>query len=80
MTGEGAVETQRTKSYEFGDSVTHMDIPGTLINAMLRNGPGLPMRLKPDDIEIHRTKFTSESGDVRAARYVRLNALRRDCT
>ena len=45
--------TQRTKSYEFGDSVSNMDIPGTLINAMLRNGPGLPMRLKPDDIEIN---------------------------
>src|SRR5207244_5453713 len=25
-------------------------------NAMLRNGPGLPIRLKPDDIEIHRTR------------------------
>src|SRR5207247_1498445 len=47
---------QRTKSYEFGDSVTHMDIPASLVNAMLRNGPGLPMRLKPEDIEIHRTR------------------------
>jgi uncharacterized protein with von Willebrand factor type A (vWA) domain len=61
VTGEGAVETQRTKSYEFGDSVTHMDIPGTLLNAMLRNGPGLPLRLKPDDIEIHRTKVTPKA-------------------
>lgn len=61
VTGEGAVETQRTKPYEFGDSVTHMDIPGTLINAMLRNGPGLPMQLKPDDIEIHRTKVNPKA-------------------
>ena len=34
--GEGAVETQRTKQYEFGDSVTHLDIPGTFINALIR--------------------------------------------
>jgi uncharacterized protein with von Willebrand factor type A (vWA) domain len=61
VAGEGAVESQRTKAYEFGDSVTHMDIPGTLINAMLRNGPGLPMRLKQDDIEIHRTKINPKA-------------------
>jgi uncharacterized protein with von Willebrand factor type A (vWA) domain len=54
--GEGATEMQQTKPYEFGDSVTHMDIPATLVNAMLRNGPGLPVRLKPADIEIHRTR------------------------
>jgi uncharacterized protein with von Willebrand factor type A (vWA) domain len=34
--GEGAVELQTTKEYEFGDSVTQMDIPQTLINALLR--------------------------------------------
>jgi uncharacterized protein with von Willebrand factor type A (vWA) domain len=54
--GEGAIEMQQTKTYEFGDSVTHMDIPGSMINAMLRGGPGLPVRLKPEDIEIHRTR------------------------
>jgi uncharacterized protein with von Willebrand factor type A (vWA) domain len=56
VTGEGAVEMQQTKPYEFGDSVANMDIPSTMVNAMLRNGPGLPIRLKPDDIEIHRTR------------------------
>jgi uncharacterized protein with von Willebrand factor type A (vWA) domain len=54
--GEGSTEMQQTKTYEFGDSVTHMDIPATLVNAMIRNGPGLPVRLKADDIEIHRTR------------------------
>jgi uncharacterized protein with von Willebrand factor type A (vWA) domain len=54
--GEGAIEMQQTKPYEFGDSVTHMDMGGSLINAMIRNGPGLPVRLKPEDIEIHRTR------------------------
>jgi uncharacterized protein with von Willebrand factor type A (vWA) domain len=56
IVGEGAIEMQQTKSYDFGDSVTHMDIPASLVNAMLRDGPSLPVRLRPDDIEIHRTR------------------------
>jgi uncharacterized protein with von Willebrand factor type A (vWA) domain len=56
IVGEGATEMQRTKQYEFGDSVTHMDIPASMVNALLREGPGLPVRMKPDDIEIHRTR------------------------
>src|SRR5208282_6139048 len=56
IVGEGAIEMQQTKTYEFGDSVTHMDIPASMVNAMIRTGPGLPVRLKPDDIEIHKTR------------------------
>lgn len=64
IVGEGATELQRTKTYEFGDSVTHMDIPASMINAMLRAGPGLPVRLKPDDIEIHQTRNTPKCATV----------------
>src|SRR2546421_2978174 len=56
IVGEGATELQATKSYEFGDSVTHMDIPSSLVNAMLRGGAELPIRMKPDDIVIHKTR------------------------
>jgi uncharacterized protein with von Willebrand factor type A (vWA) domain len=56
--GEGAVEAQRTKPYEFGDSVAHMDMTASVVNALLRSGPGLPVRMKPEDIEIHRTRNT----------------------
>ncbi len=56
IVGEGAVETQQTKDYEFGDSVTHLDIPGTFINALVRQGPGLPIRLSADDMQIHTTR------------------------
>ena len=58
VAGQGAVEMQQTGPYEFGDSVTQMDIPATLTNAMIRGGPGLPVRLRPEDIEIHRTRNT----------------------
>ena len=54
--GEGATESPRTKDYEFGDSVSHMDIVGSFTNAMLRNGPGLPIKLGTDDIVVHQTR------------------------
>ncbi len=56
--GEGAVETQATKPYEFGDSIANLDIPGTFVNALVRNGPGTPVRFNSDDIQIHRTRNT----------------------
>jgi uncharacterized protein with von Willebrand factor type A (vWA) domain len=56
IVGEGAVELQQTKAYEFGDSVAHMDMPASIINALLRDGPQTPVRLKPEDIVIHRTR------------------------
>lgn len=56
INGEGVVEMQRTKPYEFGDSVSQMDIPSTLMNAMLRQGNTRPLRLDQRDIEIHRTR------------------------
>ena len=62
--GEGSVEMQQTKAYEFGDSLTHMDIPQTFINAMLRSGPGLPIRIQQEDIEIHRTRNSPKCATV----------------
>lgn len=60
VAGEGAVEIPRTKPYEFGDSVANMDIPQTLINAMIRRGAGAGPHdrfpLRSDDIEIHLTR------------------------
>ncbi|MAD79968.1 MAG: VWA domain-containing protein [Pirellulaceae bacterium] len=74
--GDGAVEQQQTKPYEFGDSLTHMDIPQTFVNAMLRQSKEgqsndsssstsqLPIRLKPEDIEVHRTRNTPKCATV----------------
>src|SRR4029077_20014448 len=56
IVGEGAVEMQQTKQYEFGDSLANMDIPGSLINCMLRSGADRPLRLHSDDIIVHRTR------------------------
>ena len=62
--GEGAVELQRTRPYEFGDSVAQMDIPATLLNAMLRQGDTRPLRLDQRDIEIHRSRNNPKCATV----------------
>jgi uncharacterized protein with von Willebrand factor type A (vWA) domain len=62
--GEGTVETQRTKPYEFGDSLAHLDIPQSFVNALLRGGPGLPVRLKQEDLVVHRTRNTPKCATV----------------
>ncbi len=64
VVGEGAVELQQTKPYEFGDSIANMDIPGSMINAMIRSGPGLPVRLAQEDVVIHRTRNTPKCATV----------------
>ena len=64
IVGEGAVELQETKPYEFGDSITQMDIPQSFINAMLRDGTGFPIRLKSEDIEIHKTRNNPKCATV----------------
>ncbi len=57
--GEGAVELQRTKPYEFGDPVSGMDIAQSVANAAARTR-GTPTagraRVTIDDLEIHRTR------------------------
>ena len=65
VTGDGAVELVPTRPYEFGDSVAHMDIPGSLVNAMLRQAAESggraasgPLRLDGRDIEVHKTRNT----------------------
>jgi uncharacterized protein with von Willebrand factor type A (vWA) domain len=54
--GEGVVELQQTRPWEFGDPVSQLDIPATLMNAMIRQGAGRPLRMQPRDMEVHRTR------------------------
>lgn len=56
VVGEGAVELQQTKPYEFGDSVANIDLPQTVINALLRQGDERPIRLRGEDIVVHKTR------------------------
>ncbi len=56
IVGDGAVEMQQTKPYEFGDSVANLDMTQTIINSMLRSGGTRPLRLHSDDMVVHKTK------------------------
>ncbi|MCA9098322.1 MAG: hypothetical protein KDA36_08050, partial [Planctomycetaceae bacterium] len=64
VVGEGAVETSRTKDFEFGDSPANMDVVATFVNTLLRDGPGLPLRMQQQDIVIHRTRNTPKCATV----------------
>ncbi len=62
--GEGAVEIERTKAYEFGDSLAHLDVTGSVLNAAARSAAALhrgrattPV-FHSDDLSIHRTRNT----------------------
>lgn len=64
IVGEGAVEMARTKEFEFGDSPANMDIVATFTNALLRDGPSLPVRMRQEDIVIHRTRNSPKCATV----------------
>jgi len=61
--GIGHERTYDTKPYEYGDSF-QLDLQKTLRNALHRGGPGLPIKLSPDDFEIERTEHLTRSSTV----------------
>jgi uncharacterized protein with von Willebrand factor type A (vWA) domain len=61
--GTGGERTDSTKKYEFGDPF-FLDIQKTLFNSMLREGPGTPLRLRPDDFEVERTELLTQTATV----------------
>lgn len=62
--GDGSVELPSTKTYEFGDSLANMDPVQSVVNAMLKRPEDRPVRLRSDDIEIHRTRNSPKCGTV----------------
>lgn len=77
ISGEGPVELSQTRQYEFGDSPAQMDIPQSILNALLREGKALTpnpspqgrgekrrVHFKPEDIEVHLTRNTPKCATV----------------
>ncbi len=57
IAGDGAVEMERTRPYEFGDSGANLNLPQTLVNAAIRSrGRDGGFQVRSDDIEIHQTR------------------------
>ena len=55
ITGDGAVEMQRTKPYEFGDSLANMDVGTSLINAMIRGETSKRQNVKTSECQNVKT-------------------------
>ena len=61
--GVGVEITDETKQWEYGDPL-HLNTLKTVSNAVLREGKGTPVRIKPDDFEIDRTIAQTRTSTV----------------
>ncbi len=61
--GDGGEYTGETRQYQFGDPLD-IDLHRTLFNSVLRNGPAVPLRLSPEDLEIHHTEHLTQTATV----------------
>jgi uncharacterized protein with von Willebrand factor type A (vWA) domain len=61
--GFGGERVDESKRFEYGDPF-EVDLRSTLFNAMARSGPGLPLRIAPDDFEVHRSEEATVSSTV----------------
>jgi len=58
--GRGGDPTDEVKTYEFGDQFL-LDLPSTVRSAVMRGGPGTPVKLDPKDFSVYRTELTTQS-------------------
>jgi uncharacterized protein with von Willebrand factor type A (vWA) domain len=61
--GSGGDRTDETKRYEFGDRFD-LHLGQTVMNAVLREGPGLPLHLDKDDFEVYRSEQLTQTATV----------------
>ncbi|GMU20018.1 MAG: hypothetical protein AMXMBFR13_01190 [Phycisphaerae bacterium] len=51
--GHGGERIEGTRPYEFGDPVSELELNASLRNTIRRAGPGLPLRVRDQDFELH---------------------------
>ena len=61
--GDGGEYTGETRQYQFGDPFD-LDLNRSLFNSALRNGPGIPLRLSTEDMEIRHTEHLTQTATV----------------
>ena len=61
--GAGGDVLGDTKTYEFGDPF-QLDLQTTVKNAIVRNGPSVPVSLRPDDFEIYRNEHMTRAATI----------------
>jgi Ca-activated chloride channel homolog len=58
--GQGGERVEGTRSYQFGDPVSELELNATLRNTIKRTGPGLPLKIGEADFELYQSEhFTS---------------------
>ena len=61
--GDGGEYTGETRQYQFGDPFD-LDLHRSLFNSVLRNGPGVPIRMSAEDLEVHHTEHLTQTATV----------------
>jgi Ca-activated chloride channel family protein len=59
----GVEASEAPKPYEFGDTL-NLDIPGTLLRAIRREGLATPLLLERDDLLVHQSEYQSSCATV----------------
>jgi uncharacterized protein with von Willebrand factor type A (vWA) domain len=61
--GTGGERVDESKLYEYGDPFA-LDMQRTLMNSVVREGTGTPVRLNPEDFEVYRHELVTQSATV----------------
>lgn len=60
---DGSIELPSTRPWEFGDPASALDLPASLVNAVVRD-PGAVPSLRSEDMVVHRTRSTTKCATV----------------
>ena len=52
-----------SKAYEFGDPL-YLNLQKTIMNSVSREGPAIPVRLRPEDFEVYRSETLTQTATV----------------
>ncbi len=63
LQGPGGERIDESKLYEFGDPF-ELEMHQTMMNAIVRGGPGTPVHLLAGDFEVHRRELLTDSSTV----------------
>ncbi len=62
--GEGTIKLEDIRPYVYGDSLANINMHETLKNAYVRQGGGVPIRLKHEDYVVHETEYQTRCATV----------------
>ena len=63
FTGQGGERLEETRKYEYGDALD-LHLQKSLMNAITRQSPGVPVRFSPEDFEVYCSEEVTRSSTV----------------